>query len=491
MIYGNAMNNIWRNARHLNNLVTQIETGKKTQRPSCDPLLAARSLRYRTILAESEQFLRNVQQGMAWMEVSEAAFNSILTGNPSEPSSMQRIRTHLVEGATGTNELADQLAILAEMRQYFDQMFSVDMNQTYLGRYVFSGFHTNQPPVLKNDWNERSFIISQDFKHSDIERTFAFYRASVTDMVEKIPVNVIKLPFTNVEFDIGEVNLNGLNPADLPTLGITLPDGTDLNIVTTVSTAANAYRPVDLDDGQHVIHYLSDTGELVMSDAVRDLINRAGGLNVTYEKNNLKAGELNPIVYFPSVEITGGETVRFDTAGQGIQMEISPNTYITINSHARDILTANLYSDLRRLFDFADSLVLSDPKAIEGYFRDIHGYTEEKLATSVSEFLADEKARFAAAMHDRMNNMLKAIDQHSAQAQRQHTNLGSRMSRLEMVWIRLEEDEVSFTDLLSQNEDADFSATIMRKDAAEANFNNALMAIAKTTQLSLADFINR
>ncbi|MCL2456382.1 MAG: hypothetical protein FWD19_02395, partial [Defluviitaleaceae bacterium] len=415
MIYGNSMNNIWKNARHLNKLVTQIETGKKIQRPSDDPLISSRALRYRTILAEAEQFLRNASQGMAWMEVSEAAFNSVLTGNAIEPSSMQRINELLVYGATGTNELADQLAILAEMRQLFDQMFGVDMNQTYLGRYVFSGFHTNQPPVLKSDLRERSFLIEQNFLPSDIEKTRAFHRPNETSLPQDIRgVNIIKLPYTEANFDFASA-------------GITLADGTPVFVVPIDSFSENAYRPDSFFDGMPVIHHIYNTGELVMSDEVRELIENAGGLNVSYEKNNLKAGELNPMIYFSCAEIIDGVPARrYDTAGQNIQMEISSNAYITTNSHARDILTANFFSDLRRLFDFADSLQLSDPAQIEEYFMSQHGYTADRLEEYKLRFLSEEKQLFAAAMHDRMNNMLKAFDAHFAQTQREHTNLGTR-----------------------------------------------------------------
>jgi flagellar hook-associated protein 3 FlgL len=484
MIYGNSMNNIWKNARYLNNLVTQIETGKKIQRPSDDPLIASRALRYRTILAEAEQFLANTKQGMAWMEVSEAALNSILTGNSADLSSMHRINELLVEGATGSNELSDQLAILAEIRQSFDQMFGVDMNQTYLGRYVFSGFHTNQPPVLKTDWPGRSFLIQQNFLPGDIEKTMAFHRPSETSPPQEIRPNpnILKLPYTDASFAFNSANGSA---------GITLADRTPFHIVEIDSYSENAYRPESFFDGRPVIHHVYNTGELVMSDEVRALIENAGGLNVTYEKNNLKTDELNPIVYFPSIEIINGvPTHRFDTAGQGIQMEISNNSYITINSHARDILTANLYSDLRRLFDFADSLQLTDPAQIENYYI-AQGFVGENLLEAKTEFLSNEKSLFADAMHDRFNNMLKSFEAHFAQTQRELTNLGTRMSRLEMVSIRLEEDGVAFTDLLSQNEDADIVSTMKRLEGAETAFSHALMAIARTTQLSLADFINR
>lgn len=492
MIYGNSMNNIWRNARHLNNLVTQIETGKKTQRPSDDPLLAARALRYRTILAETEQFLRNVQTGMAWMDVSEAAFNNILTGSPTHPSIMQRMYTRLVGGAqTGPQELSDHRAILTELRQYFDQMFGVDMNQTYLGRYVFSGFHTNQPPVLKQNWPDRSFIITQNFDGGIIEQTQTFHRATPTSMPVHIYINVIKLPFTDVDFDFDISGITGDVP--IPTPGITMADGTDFYIVTLDSLDELAYRPESFSaDGRPIIHHLRDTGELIMSNEVRAMIEEAGGISVTYEKNNFRAGELNPIIYFPSVEITGGEAVSFDTTGQNIQTEISPNAYITVNSHARNILTANLFADLRRLFDFADTLITSDIRVIRDYFSGPpHNLVDDDLTNAVSDFLADEKALFASLIHDRKNNMLETIMIHAAQAQREHTNLGSRMARLEMVGHRLEDDEVSFTELLSDNEDTELATTIMRKNGAEAAFHHALRAIAITTQLSLADFINR
>lgn len=490
MIYGNSMNNIWRNARHLNSLVTQQETGYRIQRPSDDPLLSARTLRYRTILSEAEQFLRNVHQGTAWMEVSESAFDNILTGTSTSPSLMQRIYTLLVEGAqTGTQTLAEHRTLVAEMRQHFNQMFNDDINQTYLGRFVFSGFHTDQPPVLTQGWPGRTFVIQQNFVPHDVERTKAFHRPTPTCMPQDIWANIIKLPYTNVSFADSGV-------ADVPTVGVVLADGTRLHVETRISTEEDAYSPADFitdADGNQipVIHSLSDTGELVMSDAVRDLINLAGGINITYQKSDIRAGELNPIVYFPSTEITGGTAVHFNTAGQNIQMEISPNSYISINLHARDILTANLFADLMHLFNFVDNLIESEPTVIEAYLRDQHGYMGDYLAGRVSDFLSDELSMFASAVHYRMNHMLERIQEHTAQAQRQHTNLGTRMARLEMVGIRLEEDEVAYTELLSDVQDADIVEVMRRKESAEIAFNHSLRAIALTTQLSLADFINR
>ncbi|MCL2263993.1 MAG: flagellar hook-associated protein FlgL, partial [Defluviitaleaceae bacterium] len=168
MIFGNSMNNVWRNTRHLNKLVTQIETGVRFQRPSDDPLNSARTMRYRTILAETEQFVRNVQNGLAWMEMSESTFKNVTQ------RLLQDLNVLVVEGATGTLTLSDKMAIIKEMRQYIEQI-GQEMNQTFLGRYVFSGFRTDQPPVFKAN-NNYSFVITQQFNSRDFERIQSFQR---------------------------------------------------------------------------------------------------------------------------------------------------------------------------------------------------------------------------------------------------------------------------------------------------------------------------
>ena len=590
MIFGNAINNVWRNARHLNNLVQQIETQKKINRPSDDPMIASRSLRFRTILSETEQFLRNIHQGLAWMEVSESALNNLLTGTQANPSLMQRTLNLLLEGADSRNQLDDQLAIIAEMRQHFEQKFRVEMNQTYMGRYVFSGFLTNQPPVLKADVPDSSFIVTQMFNIQDIERTSAFHRPTSTSLPESIYVNILKLPYTNVDFNF---DTSGIDPdIDVPTLGIFSPEpqptGTQFIIIPFDSTDPEAYRPPVPGfnaAGNPIIHHIRDTGELVMGDDVRDIFQN--GTRVTYEVRDLRAGELNPVVYFPTIQIQSawvpdltvpnpydpeipnpapgeeghvpgmpppvqipnpeygelghvpgtpppaqipnpdfgepghvpgtppptyipnpehlnwvrpliydevGDVRQFNTEGQDVYLEVSSNSHVKINSHARNILSANMFSDLRRLFDFAESIQLTDPRVIEHYILNQpreYPLTDDALAAAVEEFGIRERQEFRDMLYSRFNNLLQLHERHTVQASREHTYLGSRMSRLDMIEVRLEEDEVGYTALLSATEDTDVSAAIIRKDAGEAAFNAALRAIAMVTQLSLANFINR
>ena len=57
MMRNNSMLNMQKNKVAYNKYLTQFNTQKKIQRPSDDPTIAARALKYRTTLAEIDQYL--------------------------------------------------------------------------------------------------------------------------------------------------------------------------------------------------------------------------------------------------------------------------------------------------------------------------------------------------------------------------------------------------------------------------------------------------
>ena len=56
MMRNNSMLNMQKNKVAYNKYLTQYNTQKKIQRPSDDPTIAARALKYRTTLAEIDQY---------------------------------------------------------------------------------------------------------------------------------------------------------------------------------------------------------------------------------------------------------------------------------------------------------------------------------------------------------------------------------------------------------------------------------------------------
>ena len=77
MMRNNSMLNMQKNKVAYNKYLTQYNTQKKIQRPSDDPTIAARALKYRTTLAEIDQYLTNIKDATSWMDATETCLNAV------------------------------------------------------------------------------------------------------------------------------------------------------------------------------------------------------------------------------------------------------------------------------------------------------------------------------------------------------------------------------------------------------------------------------
>lgn len=140
MLINNMMNNISNNLVRMDKYQDQMSTGKKIRVPSDDPVVAARALKLRTDVSEVEQYKRNIKDAQSWLDITETALGSL-------GDVLQRARELAVEGANGTNTPEDTQKIAAEAKQLKDQLIHI-ANTAYAGRYIFSGFKTDQKGIV-------------------------------------------------------------------------------------------------------------------------------------------------------------------------------------------------------------------------------------------------------------------------------------------------------------------------------------------------------
>jgi flagellar hook-associated protein 3 FlgL len=69
------------------------------------------------------------------------------------------------------------------------------------------------------------------------------------------------------------------------------------------------------------------------------------------------------------------------------------------------------------------------------------------------------------------------------------SDTGARMNRADLTANRLSSDEMNFTKLMSDNEDADISEVIMNMTNEENVYKSSLGAGARIIQPSLIDFL--
>jgi flagellar hook-associated protein 3 FlgL len=153
MLVNNMINYLGNNLSRMSKYQSRFASGKKIQVASDDPVVAARALRLRTDVSEVNQYKKNTEDALSWMEVTEAAMAHLT-------SVFQRMRELTVQGSNGVLEIKQCQNIAAEVEQLKDQTIKI-ANSTYAGRYVFSGFKTDEP--LMND----SGIFAIDVDNSE------------------------------------------------------------------------------------------------------------------------------------------------------------------------------------------------------------------------------------------------------------------------------------------------------------------------------------
>jgi flagellar hook-associated protein 3 FlgL len=144
------MRNMSKNLNRMSKTEEMIATGKKFSVPSDDPIGVSRSLRLNTDVANMEQYKRNTEDALSWMETTETAIDSLV-------SVFHRARELTVQAASETNAPEERETIALEIEQLKNQIVSIG-NTTYAGSYIFSGFKTNMP-LMKADG---SYLVQTD-----------------------------------------------------------------------------------------------------------------------------------------------------------------------------------------------------------------------------------------------------------------------------------------------------------------------------------------
>ncbi|WP_426333572.1 flagellar hook-associated protein FlgL [Paenibacillus silvae] len=138
MLSSNLILNLNRNAQQMNNTQTQLATGRKINKPSDDPVGITYSLRYRAELSSNEQYQKNVDSTISWLE-----FNDTVMDQTS--SVVGRLRELTVQAATGTNPQEALDSINEEVKQLKAQLVDI-ANSKLNGKYIFNGETYDQKP---------------------------------------------------------------------------------------------------------------------------------------------------------------------------------------------------------------------------------------------------------------------------------------------------------------------------------------------------------
>ncbi|MBR6228776.1 MAG: flagellar hook-associated protein 3, partial [Eubacterium sp.] len=152
MMRTNSMLNMQKNKIAYDKYLQQYNTQKKIQRPSDDPTIAVRALKYRTTLVEIEQYQRNIEDATSWMDATETAIKDV-------DKVMDNMVQYVTQAATGTVNAKDREDINKQLDQYAQYIYEQDMNADYAGRYLFTGYRTDSPMLFDKAQDNVTYTI--------------------------------------------------------------------------------------------------------------------------------------------------------------------------------------------------------------------------------------------------------------------------------------------------------------------------------------------
>ncbi len=481
ILINNSLKNIGVNKTNMDKFNTQIATQKKISRPSEDPIIAIRALRFRSTLNEIDQYVnRNIPDARSWLELTEDALDSC-NGVLSD------LYYYCTQAANGTNDLTNREAIIDTFKEYQAQIFN-DANADYAGRTIFTGLKTDSTMTFKEDDTDAYYSITEPFDLDDIQATNKIIRS-----VDETNIDTIAAADTPT---FNSVNRLRLAYDDLdettPVITATDADGNEIALpgVTVKSIAENdCYEP-----GDGEIFFIPETGEILIGKAVMDTMQAAMSCSITYEKTGFDKGELRPEHYFECVDKTNpNDEITYQMTDQTINYFVNFNQTLQVNTLGKDVFTHDMNRDIQDIIDAVDVVrqvedKIAKIKTMMGQSTYADADNQAKLQ-SMLDACTKELDYATENMQKAFENGMDIFQAHQDSVNLATTSIGSRMTRLELNESRLKEQELNIENLKASNEDVDLAETTILYTAASQVYDASLASAAKVVQNSLLDFI--
>lgn len=525
MMTTNMLGNITRNKTDMNTKFNQYATGQKIQKPSEDPVVAIRSLKYRANLTELKQYLdKNVQDAFEWMNITESALDNM-------NELMTKMYSYCTQGAQDTYETIDRDSIAQTLQQYKEEIYEC-LNADYAGRYVFSGYRTDTTVCYEDKTIDTEFEIKepltfQNLYKKDFVLGGARYQEGTTadSYKQMAPTTdsayLLDLSYTDIE------TMTGLTYVNADGEEVNLMESFDFREIDSTETvgedggvAASVYSV-----GSNEIVFIRDTGELVLSTEAYEALRTSKSITANYVKNTFNKGDLRPEMYFDCVgysmaldEESGEMVRRTDEDGneegisytkpreQDICYEVNFSQNLKVNTMANETLNgtfARVFDNImaavndayntQQEIDNVDLLLAKTDNTDD--VTEALGALREQLETELTlkkSMLQKAFSNGMAGVKEAQDGTKAANDDGSVSkisVSIATTSLGSRYTRLELIENRLTEQETSFTEILTNNEHVNIEDAIINYNAAENTYNASLSAASKVVQNSLLNFL--
>ncbi len=503
MISGNSLRNMQKSMSAVNKVTQQMTSGKKISQASEDPVIAIRALKLRTTVNQLEQYKdKNIPDAESWLDITTTSLDNIV-------SRIEDIEDYCVQGSTDSFNTTDRSAIIDSLKQLQDMIYN-EGNSSYAGRYIFSGYKTDRGLTFTDteDVSIYSYDITQHFDATaldtknvvnnevDYNNVDAYIaNSSLYEQPDPEMVYRLNLGYENID-DVSSNGQNIFNLTAVDSAGNAI-NLSGFNFTVKTTQDSDTYYEV----GENDINLIEETGELIFGENVYNTLKQAADISVTYGLNEVEAGELRPEHYYDCVQHvvqTDGSVKDVNYTmleeGQKIYYEVNFSQSIQVNTEGRLLVSSEMANDINDLiYTLSDLDEAEKAKSkLESMLKDVQYSTDDVAVKQINQMLEDIDVEIAVKkenLQKTFSNNITNFQDYMNKISAMQSDVGSRMSKLEMINVRVEEQYASFKELKSKNEDAETDEVVIDFNEAGLIYESALAATGKIMKTSLLDYL--
>lgn len=503
MVTGNSLRNMQKSMAAVNKQTETMTSGKKISQASDDPVIAVRALKLRTTVNQLEQYKqKNIPDANSWLGITTTSLDNIT-------QRLTDIQSYCVQGATDSFNTTNRGAIIDSLKALQEMLYS-EGNSTYAGRYIFSGYKTERSLAFREteDTSIYSYDITQHFdaKALDMKQVVLDgvdytrvddFIADPTAYEQPNPEQVYRL---NLAYEgVNDTNNNGDTVFELKA---TDADGNVMDLsafsVSYMETNQTAdYYRVGADE----IHVIKETGEIIFGENVYNTLKQADDISVSYAKDKFEGGDLRPEHYFDCTLYTTQQdgTVKDVTytkpeAGQKIFYEVNFNQSLQVNTEGNQLISEEMTNNINDLIYTLNDLSAAEEAQtkLKAMLEDSQYASNADAVKQINAMLDDINVEIAVKKENLQKTFSANItnfQNYLSEVSAMQSDVGSRMTKLEMIDTRVKEQYATFKELKSDNEDAETDETVIAFKEANLVYESALAATGNAMRKSLLDYI--
>ena len=250
------------------------------------------------------------------------------------------------------------------------------------------------------------------------------------------------------------------------------------------------------------ITFLTETGELLISDVVRSelegllTVNGKEPISVTYRKSGFEQYDVRPEQLFDCVDMTKPDSEDWQPyyfEQDKIEYTVATNQTIHINTTASEVFQMDLARDIDNLIRALRENLSADQKVtdIKSMLEDAR-YADDASQNALNSMLdAAEKETSAAknVLQTLLGNSITSIKSYMTDVSAKLANVGNRLAQVKVITTRMTDQKNNVESLQSTNVDKDLEEIMTEYTSALTAYEASLTAVGKISQVSLLDYI--